>query len=488
VSQVAAARAEPARLLPVAAIFGSFAVFAVATAAGRSPAHYAPLVLLAVVGALAGHRMLAWRTLLTTTILIILWIPIRRYELPSSLPFKLEPYRIFVVLISLGWIASLLVDRRVKLRRSIVDAPILTYLLVAAASVFVNASRLDDPRVSDSVWKSLTFLISFVLLLYLLVSVVQEYKELDALVRVLVGGGAVVAFFGVLEARFHFNVFNHLDRVLPGLHLVESPDELALQREGHVRVLASAQHPIALSAMLVALIPLAIYLAHSTRRRRWWLATGVLALGALSTLSRTGVIMLAVIGLVYLWLRPVAVRRLWPLVLPGLIAVHFALPGTLGSFKDLFFPKGGLVAEQSAGRVGSSRGASLGPGLHIVAVQPVLGQGYATRLRGVDDPNAFIVDDQWLGTAMETGIAGVLAWIWLFGRAIRRTAREAKRDLGDRGWLLTGITASIASFAVGMTTYDAFSFIQVTFVLYILLAFASVALRLAGPPARLPSG
>ncbi len=144
--------------------------------------------------AVAGARALAWRTLIATMILVILWIPIRRYELPGSLPFKLEPYRILVALISAGWIASLLVDRRVQLRRTIIDGPLFAYLVIAGASVVANASKLHDSRVSSSVWKSLTFLISFVLVFYLIVSVVRRFRDLDFLVRLLVGGGAVVAF------------------------------------------------------------------------------------------------------------------------------------------------------------------------------------------------------------------------------------------------------------------------------------------------------
>ena len=31
----------------------------------------------------------------------------------------------------------------------------------------------------------------------------------------LVAGGAVVAFFAIIEARTGINVFNHLDRVIP---------------------------------------------------------------------------------------------------------------------------------------------------------------------------------------------------------------------------------------------------------------------------------
>src|SRR3712207_9559349 len=79
------------------------------------------------------------------------------------------------------------------------------------------------------------------------------------------------------------------------------------------------------------LIPLAIYLARRSARRIWFLPAGLLAMGALATVSRTSILMLVVVGLVFLWLRPVETKRLWPVLLPGLIAVHIALPGTLGS-------------------------------------------------------------------------------------------------------------------------------------------------------------
>jgi hypothetical protein len=75
----------------------------------------------------------------------------------------------------------------------------------------------------------------------------------------------------------------------------------------------------------------------------------------------------------------------------------------------------------------------------------------------------------------------VLAWLWLFTRSIRRLGREAKDDDGPRGLLLTGLTAGIASFAVGMIYYDAFSFIQVTFVLFLFLALGCATLAADRP-------
>jgi hypothetical protein len=300
--------------------------------------------------------------------------------------------------------------------------------------------------------------------------------EVDYVLKVLVGGGAIVALFAVIEARTEFNVFNHLQGFVPGLSFVGT-DAGDLARQGKTRVLGSSQHPIALSAALIMLIPVAFYLAHATRRKVWWVAGGILLMAALATLSRTGVMMLLVVVLVFAWLRPSIVKRLLPLALPLLVAVHFVLPGTIGSFKELFFPEGGLIAEQAQGQVGSSRGASFRPGLKIVNAQPILGQGYATRITDSEDANAFIVDDEWLGTAMETGLVGVALWAWIFVRSIRRFGRTAKADGGDGGLLLVSLAAAVGAFAVGMATYDAFSFIQVTFLLFTLLALGSVAVR-----------
>src|SRR3712207_1884096 len=229
------------------------------------------------------------------------------------------------------------------------------------------------------------------------------------------------------------------------------------------------------------LIPLAIYLARRSARRIWFVPAGLLAMGALATVSRTSILMLGVVGLVFLWLRPVEVKRLWPVLLPGLIAVHIALPGTLGSLKRAFFRAGGMMAWQSTNPEwrGAGRIADLGPSLAEFARKPILGQGLGTRIIDEERQNARILDNQWLGTLLETGAVGVFALLWLFLRVIRRLGRAAKEDPSPRGWLLAGLAASVAAFSVGMFTYDSFSFVQVTFLAFILL---SLGAALVPPP------
>jgi len=203
--------------------------------------------------------------------------------------------------------------------------------------------------------------------------------------------------------------------------------------------------------------------------------------------------MLLVVILVFLWLRPRETKRLWPAVFPILLAVHVAVPGAIGTLRASFFPSGGLLKEQSTVVRGNElradgRLAKVGPSLKQWEEKPLFGLGTGTRVVGfqVKFNNAFILDDQWLGTLLDVGALGIGAYLWLFFRAVRRCGRAAKEDETPRGWLLTGLAAAMAAFAVGMLTFDAFSFIQVTFIFWILLSLSAVVLRghAAHGPAR----
>jgi large-conductance mechanosensitive channel len=473
------AEADRGGLFSVTAIALSLAVFSTAVVAGAPAQNFIPVLLFTIVAAVGDKRLLAWQNLLAATILIILFIPIRRYSLPGSLPFDMEPYRLCVALVAGAWFTSLLIDPRVNLRRSGLDIPLVAIFVGVVGSVVTNGERIHELDVGTTVNKKVTFLLSFFLVYYIIVSLVRTREQRDFLVRVLVGGGAVVAFFALIEYRTHHNFFNDLGRIIPVLNLTEVPSKHDLARAGRVRTYASAQHPIAFGAAMAVLAPFGVYLSRARRQWRWYLATALIFMACLATLSRTSALMLFVIVIVFFRHRPDETRQLLiPLLLPAALAIHFALPGAIGSFQESFFPKGGLVKEQQkdAGTVGSGRVADLGPSLQIWGYQPVFGYGYATRVVDGAHPNAMTLDDQWLGTLMEVGLVGTLAWAGLFVVFIRRASRRAKKDPSDDGWLLTAMVASVAAFAWGMFTYDAYSFIQVTFLIFIVLALGATAL------------
>lgn len=448
-----------------------------------SPAPLAAGGLAVLIAAILAHRPLTgWHTLLGAILVVILFIPIRRYTMPGNLPFQLEPYRLLVAVVGGGWLTSMLVDSRVRLRGSGFEAPLLTFAAAGILSVLFNTGRIQALGVQAEVVKELSFFASYLLIFYFVVSVVRTPRMLDSLLKLLVGGAVGVALAGIFEARSGYNVFNHLGQWIPVLTLSELPDVPG--RGARLRIYASAQHPIALGAMLVMMIPLAIYLRQRFGKVRWIVAAGILTLGALATVSRTSVLMLIVVFVVFLCLRPVETRRILPALLPLVVATNLAIPGTLGSLKQAFFPPGGLVAEQAAGPGyrGAGRVADLPAAMAKLKRQPLVGQGMGTMVSEVDRQNADILDNQWLGTLLETGLLGALSLLWLFRRAVSRLARAAKLDDSPRGWLYTGIAASVTAYAVGMFTYDAFAFIQVTIMMYILLGFAGAALTMRGRP------
>ena len=210
------------------------------------------------------------------------------------------------------------------------------------------------------------------------------------------------------------------------------------------------------------------------------LVAAAIALGGLSSVSRTSIIMLGAAGLTFLCLRPRQTLRAWPVIIPAVVIIQFSLPGVIGSLRSSFFPKGGLIAQQNVhpGWSGSGRLADLSPTLEELAKNPLVGQGFSTR-QPVKHPETAILDDQWLKTLAETGIIGALGWLWLFCRSIRRLARQS-REARDGGWLEVSIAASVTAFAAGMAFYDAFSFIQVTVMLFIVLGLGA-ALGQAAP-------
>lgn len=435
------------------------------------------------------HRQVfAWRTMISTIVLVLLFLPIRRYEFSTGLPFNLEIYRLVLLLAGAFWLTSLAIDPSFRFQRSILDVPLAMLALIYLASIAASGNRLNQAGLSGAAIKQYSLFFSFLLLYFLITTATRRFEDVETTVRVLVGGGAIVALFSLVEARTQWNAFDHLATLLPFLKRSDQLTADALARGGHTRVFASAQHPIALSALLIMLVPLGAYLAERTSRNRWWLATLLLLGAALGTLSRTGILMLLVIVVVFFVLRPrdmrTFVRRTRKFILPLLIAVHFALPGTLGTFHDLFLANGGVIAQQQGGDVGSGRVASFGPGMAVIGQHPLLGLGYGTRITDGESPfrNSFITDDGWLSTGMEAGLVGVGAWIAIFLIFLLRLGAAARRDRTERGRLLAALAASATAFAVGMATYDALSFLQVALTLFIVLALGASAYRATGDP------
>jgi hypothetical protein len=437
---------------------GSFALLGASVLLGRETTTIAAVVSLGVVLAAWHQTILRWPAVLSLLVSIMLFVPIGRYSIPIDLPFGIELYRVAVALVLAGWAAALLIDPSVRLRRSPFQTPLLIIACATLGSLAVNVGRVAP--LGSAVLKSVTFLLSFVLVHYFLISVVRSRRAVETMTKVLVVGTAVVAAFSILEQRVHFNVFDHVGTVLPFL-VFNGPVEA--DRAGLIRAVGSSSHPIELGVVLAMALPLGLALVFGAGRR-WWIPTTVLAIGVMSAVSRTPILVLAAAGLVLVWLQPRDLRRLLPLLVPMVIVVKLAVP----------------VAEQSAyyreadPLLAGGRIRQLGPMLNEAGRTPVLGQGFATRQTGFTNPlrNAPILDNQWLGLLLELGIIGVVGWAALFVGSARRLGRASRRRAGPDGWLAAGLAASIVGFGVAMFTFDGFAFIQASFLFWILVSLS----------------
>jgi hypothetical protein len=424
--------------------------------------------------------LFGWTGGISALVLLIWLVPIKRYTLPVTLPFQLEPYRLWILVLVVALVVAALVGRA-RVSAAGHGKPLLLLAVAALGAQLANNGEISANGLQTQSLKSLSYFLSFLVAFLLITSTIRHRDEIDAIVRTLVIGGAIVAVAALIEGKTHHNYFNDLHRWIPVLH--DTGQDKYNYRGGRLRVRASSQHPIALAGALLLTVPLAIYVSRraiSAARSRLWLGAALLlTAGALATVSRTAVLMLLAMTITALVFRPRQVLRRWPVLIVLLALTHFTAPGAIGHLYDAFNPKQGLVNQQSVrtSQQGSGRLADFGPGLHRWSQKPLFGRGLGTSATTAE-PSALdasgttgirvIYDDQYLSTLISLGGLGFVGVIWFLWGAVRKLGRAVSRPAGHSDDLLLACTASTAAFAAGMFTYDAFSFVQVSLLFFVI--------------------
>jgi hypothetical protein len=444
---------------------------------GRGVAPVAAL-LVALSALVAWHRwLLRWNVLLCGVLAVVLFVPVGRYALAINLPFGLELYRIALALVLLLWGTSLLIDPRVRLRRTPLDAPVALIVAAALGSVVVNVGRVAP--LASAVLKAVTLFLSFIIFFYFISSVITSVSKVIVVLKFIVSGVGMVAAFSIIEQRTGYNIFDHVRIVFPFL---EFHERTVVARYGLLRAYGSADHPIALGVLFAMTLPLGVALSKA-RSSIWWIPTSLILIGVLASASRTPVLAIVTAAVAFIWLRPRDIVPLLPLAIPMLIVIKIAAPGSLATLKSSFFPKSGFIAEQStlaADPTLISGRANLIPKIEEGMRRPILGQGLGTRQTGDDNPlrNSPILDNQWLGNFLDIGLLGLAAWIWLLVRIGRGLGEVARSRGSPEGVLAAGIVASVMGFAAAMLTYDSFAFVQEAVLFWVLLALGAALIAI----------
>jgi hypothetical protein len=489
--------AERPRFVPLVLIGGGMVALAAGVAAGGDAAAAGAVTFLCACALALGETtrsIVTWPNAILAFVAVVWFVPIKLYSLPVELPFELELYRLLILFMLLAFVLSAIHTRR-DIDAVGAGKPLYVLALAALTSQAVHASDLAASGSQGQALKSLSFFISFIVIFLLVASTIDSVRDVDKVLAGLVIGGVVVAVAALYEARGHYNVFDHLDTWLP---FSRNEREVLELRGGRLRVHSSAQHPIALGAALIMIVPLATYLAQKavrgSRAFLWYAAAGALLVGALATISRTVVVMGITMLILALWLRPRILPRVVPLLLVIPIVAHAAAPGALGGLAHSFGIGGGKPLIESvqgrAGQSGSGRLDDLEPGLRMWSKSPLVGLGIdssqvatsgaaaATQTPQDAGGPAIIFDNQYLRTLVSLGIVGFIGAIWFVWGSAIRIARSSKHRAGDDGDLLAACAIACAGYAAGMAFFDSFSFVQVTLFFFIVAALGLKALAL----------
>ena len=241
--------------------------------------------------------------------------------------------------------------------------------------------------------------------------------------------------------------------VIPGLR-AQLPFNDLLARDALNRPSATALHPLEFGAVLALSLPLAIHQARFAPRKlrlRRWLQVGVIGMTLPMTVSRSAILGLIVVGIVLLPTWPKEERRVaYVVTLISSVAMWAMVPGLLGTLRNLFLQFGAGSDTSTTSRTGAFSAAG-----SFISEHPWFGRGFGTFL-----PQTYrFLDDQYLGTLIETGIIGFLVLLtlfatgWIAARSVRRVSTDPEiRDLAQC------LAASVLAAMVAFATFDALSY------------------------------
>jgi O-antigen ligase len=236
-------------------------------------------------------------------------------------------------------------------------------------------------------------------------------------------------------------------------------------REALTRVSGTANHPIEMGVVAGMVLPLAVWLAfYDVKQKRIWRAVPIVLIGLCipMSVSRSAILTAAVSTGLLLILLP-AVKRAWIFgFLPvAAVAVFASTPGYLHTIADSFTS---VSTDPSI----TNRTDNYPRVLALVQAAPWLGRGGGTNIAA---DATKILDNQYLSSAIELGLFGVLALImFLFVPVAAALITRSRSDDPRLRALCAALAGACLSAAVGSYTFDSFSFPQ----------FVSVEALLAG--------
>ena len=407
-------------------------------------------------------RVLPW--MLAGFIAMLFLIPFDNVQLAGGGPIDLTLDRIGLLAIGLVWLGTLATSarRNLSFKPSGVNVAVLVLVLVAAASVVVNAATLARLVELDTTIKQVALLLSYAVF-FLIATTIVRPSEVRHFIVLIVVLACITAIGTVVEYRTDFNAFYQWTSSLAPSQLQVAPkpiDEAFARRS----IVGPTSHGIADATILAMVLPFTIVgiMRNARGRRRWLyaLAAGLLLVGAISTFRKTGLVVPAAALTVMLLCRPRQMLRLLPVGIALLLVMQLAAPGALVGVKaQLTHPDAATTTDRK------SDYDAVAPD---IKTKPLLGRGHGSY----DHKKYRFLDNEYLHRIIETGYLGLLAYLGVIATLIAVAFRRLRESGPERGPIALAFLGAAAAYAVANALFDALGFPQAPYVFLLIAALA----------------
>lgn len=350
---------------------------------------------------------------------------------------------------------------------------LFAFLVAMLVSYAVGQLRGLTTMEANGADNEMLFIATFMGVALMAADGISNWHRFNLILRVMVFCGAYMAIIALIQSATSVDITEYMN--IPGLQSKRSLLGFESRGDG-IRVASTTIHYIELSTSLATILPFAIHLAIFTpdRRRRMWYLFGALAIagGVATTISRTGILALAIVLVVLVPIWGWRLRyNVLVLSLGSLAAFGVVQPGLLRTLANLFDDP----SKNPAFTVRQERYPMV---WHYFSQRPLLGRGTGTYVL----PQYSILDNQWLVLLIANGIVGIVALVALHvtgivlaGMAMRRAQTAEIRHLCAA--VLS--TQAIAPIVAG--TFDSFSFLTYITLVGLTLGMCGTVWRLTHP-------
>ena len=298
-----------------------------------------------------------------------------------------------------------------------------------------------------------------------------NWHRLNSLLKVLVGSAVFVATFGVVEFLVKQDLSDYL--AIPGLQ-AKGWNPVLEDRGAGVRVASTTNHYIEMAAYLALVLPFAVHYAIFTKRRKWLPITAavIILAGIASTISRTGIIAIAIMLLslapLWTWRMRYNIGVVVTILMTGAAAASPKLINTLVHLFDNPTQNSSIAVRYQRYPLA----------FRYIGERPWFGRGTGTWVA----PMYQIMDNQWLETLLSNGFIGAAAYAGLHITAITLAAKALKRseNIETRHLCAALISTQIMGLAVA-ATFDSLAFLTYATTLALTFGLCGTVWRLTHP-------